>query len=853
MKKIVLFCSMMVFLCLSIQTTSAYYIKGKVYFDNTTAKWQDMRFSAGLSIHQSDTLGWGQMYALTPILGCDSVYYVDFPTQLDSCMGFMFNSINDHQFPLLTDADKTAHYFRAYYDSLNTGNSSTRFMTSSLNDDSLALCFRPTLNGDGDFDITAVPLKNLTLENCTDSIVSGTGTKTDPFVVIFDQTTHLKYRVHADYLDSTKTIGRKYTSYYAKAYGDYDFRYFYSNPPKYSTNLPEEYDTLSCTVYYTTNFAVTYTVQNRTSMSGNMTTSYMNQHEYTTYSTTTRINSDSRLQTCPDTLYYSYRSKPKVNNISYIFEENHFLTIGNNISAENDSITAWGVYYDTVPFSLDTLDRVPKICFHNQDYNESIVLRDLPKNTSYYCMSFAVNSLGTSYSDIDSCSTDNGIDLFASDTLTTPPNGKYASIYYSVTYTDLSHYYFISLPFLAQARITDSGANSVSFTMCDTSRFVVLPYHSEERAKGGDPYAKWPTTTLTDMQAGKGYVVGFSDTLTPPVTVIYYCQYIEYAIDSIDINDDDVNFHFTAQPSQTGNPDDSSWNITGTNKWTNARVIGPTVVAIPKESQLDYNYIVNDPAISASEIKPFTAFFMQYAGDVTMQVVSDSSVPGLRSTTPDTTESKAYYLLNLTNNSKTEQARAVVCCHENGSTGYEVGQDFPDLNGTASCGIYTSLNGHTLFYNSLPDSTITLGVSVNLMTSEAYTISLDSHLSNATHVWLTDKSLNKTVDLLYEDYTFTGTQGSLATRFELQIIRKDLPLKQDDISTSLEVYSHNNAIVIKGLETTSQVFIYNELGQLLERPLVQGSSLNLENMPQGIYLVKIVNKSFNQTFKVNLQ
>jgi hypothetical protein len=137
--------------------------------------------------------------------------------------------------------------------------------------------------------------------------------------------------------------------------------------------------------------------------------------------------------------------------------------------------------------------------------------------------------------------------------------------------------------------------------------------------------------------------------------------------------------------------------------------------------------------------------------------------------------------------------------------------------------------------NCLPDAaSIDLGFELGF--DGEFTISL-IEIDNIGQVWLKDKLLDITIDLVSQDYTFSYSPEDDPNRFELDFNPVTVI---DQYGPRVLIYSHGNNVKIDS-ETSLQgrAIVYNLMGQELLSISINGSKETIHISQPGYYFVKV--------------
>ncbi len=133
---------------------------------------------------------------------------------------------------------------------------------------------------------------------------------------------------------------------------------------------------------------------------------------------------------------------------------------------------------------------------------------------------------------------------------------------------------------------------------------------------------------------------------------------------------------------------------------------------------------------------------------------------------------------------------------------------------------------------------------------EILTISLDtSTISGLSHLYLHDKKLNITTDLLQNNYVFTHDENDLSNRFSLAINLSNISVTELNNSSVASYFSNDRLRVKVNHEGEYTIKLYNLSGSLVYETtnfLFNHEELNkVVNVPPGIYIIHVFDKKGN--------
>ena len=159
-------------------------------------------------------------------------------------------------------------------------------------------------------------------------------------------------------------------------------------------------------------------------------------------------------------------------------------------------------------------------------------------------------------------------------------------------------------------------------------------------------------------------------------------------------------------------------------------------------------------------------------------------------------------------------------------------------------------------FNAISEDLATQPISLGMYAAQAgnYTFSLDlrSDLSKVQEVWLYDATQDTYTNLLQDSYTFQTAKTESAGRFFLSV--KMAPKVSTDIDNitngSIWATTQDHSIIINGLLSNAQLWIYDATGKLLHSDQTQYYQHSYSVPVSGTYFVRVQNTMQTQTIKV---
>lgn len=178
---------------------------------------------------------------------------------------------------------------------------------------------------------------------------------------------------------------------------------------------------------------------------------------------------------------------------------------------------------------------------------------------------------------------------------------------------------------------------------------------------------------------------------------------------------------------------------------------------------------------------------------------------------------------------------------------YEINADLGKMfSGKEHMSFYL-LHGTTpLCVNATCPATAEKGLPIGLRTANLtgeFTVKLDTNydLSAFSAICLTDNKTNETVNLLWNDYTFTTDKKEDNTRFSVQaILRTDKPTALDDTDMlRCTATSSDSQLLISRLPEHANVWVYDAAGRMVGAYAGCAPTLRCTVPAKGVYMIRI--------------
>ncbi|MFL5731537.1 MAG: hypothetical protein ACJ75J_18755, partial [Cytophagaceae bacterium] len=247
-------------------------------------------------------------------------------------------------------------------------------------------------------------------------------------------------------------------------------------------------------------------------------------------------------------------------------------------------------------------------------------------------------------------------------------------------------------------------------------------------------------------------------------------------------------------------------------------------------------------------IPPMQAFYLKTIGTGAASVNLNNNVrtssfnPSIwKQGTPSNT-------LKLTLSSGTYSDETVIRFHENAVDGFDNQLDAPKFrNPDLVPSFYSVTENEEYAINTLPHSNEkNIPLHIESGFAGTYTIhanELGPFTADYTLI-LQDKLLNKNIEILSEDYTFSLNKEQSVNRFSL-IYKNNPGAAHSNKKTIVSINSDGQNVKVDcfGMQEQADIYIYNSIGQLISRNSFDTRLIYSEkpqNIIPGIYIVKVV-------------
>ena len=310
------------------------------------------------------------------------------------------------------------------------------------------------------------------------------------------------------------------------------------------------------------------------------------------------------------------------------------------------------------------------------------------------------------------------------------------------------------------------------------------------------------------LLAGKGYILAVSDAKD---------SYSLTFVSETDLNVVSDRFEGNNIDYSSAVAESANWHLVGTGVYGSVGDYeGVNYVAVPQSNGNDYDYYSLSEG-SNNRLAPYSAFFVQYAGDYSFTKVSGEQ-PALAPRLAKKVNDVERYYVDIKGES--EEAQTAIFLAVDGTEDYVVGQDFLHLGASgASLQLYSLQGQNILSFNYLQSVERTIVLGGYIAKGGIYEISLRA-IGNATSIVLYDKFTGEGIDLLSDTYEFEAEKGAIDGRFEIIISYAQQGGTTTEFSGedfgNLSVLLNNELVVFEGLTLGEDVMIYDVMGRCVK-------------------------------------
>lgn len=241
----------------------------------------------------------------------------------------------------------------------------------------------------------------------------------------------------------------------------------------------------------------------------------------------------------------------------------------------------------------------------------------------------------------------------------------------------------------------------------------------------------------------------------------------------------------------------------------------------------------------SASLVPYEAFFVKTAADDNVGSYI-TSPQGVRRKTDAQPEDVVQLNLSANGNNYETLVRILPQATANYDELYDA--PYSDPMNAATPRIYTLSSGssYALALNTVPEET-TVPVYVKVPQAGDYSFNWTTQLTNLP-VTLTDQQTGETVDLTTEtEYAFQTSTPEMKNRFFLNVPKRVITENANIENTDhfLRIYPQKGNIVIDGLKGSSQIYVSDMAGRVLQAKTTADSHCTLAIPAAGLYVIVI--------------
>lgn len=418
------------------------------------------------------------------------------------------------------------------------------------------------------------------------------------------------------------------------------------------------------------------------------------------------------------------------------------------------------------------------------------------------------------------------------------------------SFSDVENWLWISSPYRANITIKDANGTNLThayyFSDSDNHGGDYLLKYYDTQAAALESENTWVDIRSNVLEAGKGYILGINpDGLTAPFTVT-----ITSTPNQIIDTYTRIGFGHNEDYTSSIDSKHSNLHLVGTSLYNTPRGLNfggkVAYICIPTTDGYSYQYQFNmsesNYQSNIAYLKPYSAFFMQYAGDYTFHNYNGTVVaPRAPRRTTDVAQEMEIYEL-LLNDEKT-----TIMMDADGTEGYTINEDFmyftQTIDGIEIANQFYTFDGEDqLSFNHRKNQNQTITLGGKVATTGEYTISLNGINTTAKSVTLFDAVENTTTELTTDDYTFTAESGSINNRFVITF--SFAPGVTTDVfateANQLVVSGNADNCTIENLIAGEEVMIFDAMGRLVYNAQTDATAINV-SLTAGTYIVRQTN------------
>jgi hypothetical protein len=362
---------------------------------------------------------------------------------------------------------------------------------------------------------------------------------------------------------------------------------------------------------------------------------------------------------------------------------------------------------------------------------------------------------------------------------------------------------------------------------------------------GGASY--WvPIESNGTLQAGKGYVLQFSNKVTGTPRLFFHSASGTYTVNGTGINTKMLT------PTSGSDPVHQNWYLIGNPFFAQTKIIGGPLCLVRVNSDYsDYQYYL---ARNYQDLKPFESFFVQYAHATVPvsfnNIATDAPGPApaltpLKST--QVNDEMEFYELTLTKGEYSKMAAVVL--GDDGDNNYTYGRDMVLMPEDNSALRFYSVGTYKQVVNYLKRQSQIVPLGYTTQTAGSYTIALaNNDIPEDSRVTLYDAVKDRTTDLLTSDYTFNTETGTFDNRFTLYINKSTTDCNQI-FNPNLVVRQEGRNLVVEGVVAGEDLTLFHVSGKCIAHFSADNTTVTFYDLTSGMYLLRTGNDVVKVTIK----
>jgi hypothetical protein len=413
--------------------------------------------------------------------------------------------------------------------------------------------------------------------------------------------------------------------------------------------------------------------------------------------------------------------------------------------------------------------------------------------------------------------------------------------------------YWISFPFnVVVADITgDSirrGVQEYDLQSKYGALWQIVEYDTQTKGTtngASAPYWKVVPKSAT-LQAGRGYVLQFTDKVTGTPRLFFHSASGTYTVNGANMDTKMLT------PTGGSNPDHQNWYLIGSPFFAQTKIIGGPLCLVRVNSDYsDYQYYL---ARNYQDLKPFESFFVQYAHATVPvsfnNIATDAPGPApaltpLKST--QVNDEMEFYELTLTKGEYSKMAAVVL--GDDGDNNYTYGRDMVLMPEDNSALRFYSVGTYKQVVNYLKRQSQIVPLGYTTQTAGSYTIALaNNDIPEDSRVTLYDAVKNRTTDLLTSDYTFNTETGTFDNRFTLYINKSTTDCNQI-FNPNLVVRQEGRNLVVEGVVAGEDLTLFHVSGKCIAHFSADNTTVTFYDLTSGMYLLRTGNDVVKVTIK----